>query len=157
MNVEKENTPVLVARGADVGCYNPKTLWAVYLEVNAFWKIGEVQPDDCVMILCDGDRNMTRRTGQEYTKATIEHNVKVLYKDILDKAERRYLRNFIRPFKDKVAYISKCQDGSLDEEYIVIKFTNVNDDCILLPNFKKGTMYKGMNENVRYGVEVLGL
>lgn len=155
MNVEKENIPVLVARDADVGCYNPKTLWAVYLEADAFWKMGEVQLDDCVMALCDGDRNMTRITGQEYFNAVREHNVKVLYKDNLDKTERRYLRNFIRPFKDKVAYFSKCQDANLDEEYIAIMFTD--DYCIFLPNFKKGTMYKGMDENARYSVEVLGL
>lgn len=157
MNVEKENAPVLVAKDADVGCYNDKTLWAVYLEADAFWKMGEVKLDDCVMILCDGDRNMKRMTGKEYFDAVREHNVKVLYRDILDKTERRYLRNFIRPFRDNVEYFSKCQDGSLDEEYIAIKFKNMNDSCILLPNFKKGVMYKGMKENVRYSVEVLGL
>lgn len=155
MNVEKENTPVLVAKNADVGCYNPKTLWAVYLEADAFWNMGGVQLDDCVMILCDGDQNMTSRTGRQYFDAVREHNVKVLYRDVLDKTERRYLRNLIRPFRDKVAYFSKCQAIDLDEEYIVIMLTN--DDCMILPNFKKGTMYKGMKENARYSVEVLGL
>lgn len=157
MNVEKENIPVLVAKNADVGCYNTHNLWAVYLEADAFWKMGEVQLEDCVMILCDGDRNMTRRTAKEYFDAVREHNVKVLYRDILDKTERRYLRNFIRPFRDKVEYFSKCQDGSFDEEYIVIKLKNKNDNCIILPNFKKGTMYKGMKEDAKYGVDVLGL
>lgn len=154
MNIKKENVPVRVANDADVEGYNNKTLWAVYLEADAFWKMDGVQLDDCVMVLYDGDRYMTRLTGQRYFEAVKEHNVKVLYKDILDKTERRYLRNLIRPFRDKVVYFSKCQDEGLDKEYIVIMLM---DDALCLPNFEKGTMYKGMEEDARYSIDVLGL
>lgn len=155
MNIKKENVPVRVADDADVGGYNNKTLWAVYLEADAFWKMDGVQLGDCVMVLCDGDQYMTRLTGQRYFDCVKEHNVKVLYRDILDKTERRYLRNLIRPFRDKVAYFSKCQEVDSDEEYIVIMLTS--DEVIFLPNFKKGTMYKGMKEDARYSIDVLGL
>lgn len=158
MNIKKENIPVLVAPYAYVGRWNNHCIFSVYLEKYAFWKISHVGDDDMVIYTKDDNCKPYVLSGKEYQQMTIQHNNQLLAEmSPLDKAERRYLRNFIRPFRDNVEYFSKCQDGSLDEEYIVIKFKNMNDSCILLPNFKKGTMYRGMKENVKYSVEVLGL
>ena len=73
---------------------------------------------------------------------------------ILDDVERRYLSAVIRPFRDKVLHIRK---GSLacNEEYISIHFRKCDFTC--LPNFKRGTMYKGMEPDRRYTLEELGL
>lgn len=158
MNVEKENTPVLVSKNADVGCYNTKTLWAVYLEADAFWKIGEVQLDDCVMILCDGDQNMTRRTGKEYFNAVREHNVKVIYRDILDKTERKYLKAIIKPFRDKVTGIIKVSTSCGEKSYISIRLGNAMfDDRVNLPYFNSNSMYLKMETGRMYHLDELGL
>lgn len=76
---------------------------------------------------------------------------------ILDKVEKEYLSTVIKPFRDKVDFITKYSDiyTHVSEEYIVID-TNCGDD-IIFPNFKKGTMYEGMEANKKYTLEELGL
>lgn len=79
-----------------------------------------------------------------------EHLIK--YKPILDKAEKRYLNDVIRPFKNKVTSIRKtCY---LNSEYLKIYLDN---DYFILPYFKKGTMYKNMKTDKRYTLEELHL
>lgn len=85
-----------------------------------------------------------------------EPTYKTVYetKEILDDIEKEYLRNIIKPFRDKVVCI--------------IKVEYVNGECISiimesgynsfdLPCFKKGTMYKGMAEGKEYSLKELGL
>ena len=71
---------------------------------------------------------------------------------ILDDAEKRYLRGVIRPFKNEVKSICKLSAVS---EWIVILMNNYQETN--LPKFKKGTMYQGMEGNRRYTLEELGL
>lgn len=72
--------------------------------------------------------------------------------EILDDVEKEYLRNVIKPFRNKVKCIAKI---SYDyKEYIVIDLV---EDSIYLPHFKKNTMYKCMETNKRYTLEELGL
>ena len=75
-------------------------------------------------------------------------------KPILDKEEKAYLEAVIRPFKDKVCYISKYIT-TREEEYISIVHSYDSDTD--LPNFEKGTMYKGMKLNKDYTLKELGL
>ena len=75
------------------------------------------------------------------------------YSEILDEQERRYLSSVIRPFRHKVKYIVKLD--CLPEEYISILLTYAEE--IALPCFKKGTMYKGMEKNIKYTLEELDL
>lgn len=77
-------------------------------------------------------------------------------KGILSKAEKEYLGNVIRPFRNKVDFIMKIMNFDLKEEYILISCKRACD-CITLPNFNKGTMYKGMKEEKQYTVDELGL
>lgn len=74
-------------------------------------------------------------------------------KEILDETEKRYLKAVIRPFKDKIIYISKEID--FGREYYI--YIDLDDDSICLPNFKKGTMYNGMEEDEKYTLKELGL
>lgn len=76
------------------------------------------------------------------------------YKEILDKEEKEYLRNVIKPFRNKVSYIARYDTFDSDKQYICIK---LSDDIINLPYFKKDTMYKGMKEDKKYTLEELGL
>lgn len=74
--------------------------------------------------------------------------------EILDETEKRYLKQVIRPFRDRVKTIEKYIMD--DKEYISI---NLKDwiDSFSLPNFKKETMYKDMKVNKKYTLEELGL
>lgn len=73
-------------------------------------------------------------------------------KIILDKEEKRYLNDVIRPFRNKVTYIKKlCY---LNQEHLVIQ---LDYDYFYLPYFIKGTMYKNMETEKRYTLEDLHL
>lgn len=75
-----------------------------------------------------------------------------ILKPILDKQEKQYLENVIRPFKGRTSFIVKR--SGLGSEWIVIC---VGGNNICLPNFKKGTMYKGMESDKRYLLKELEL
>ena len=78
----------------------------------------------------------------------------IVHPHILDNAEKRYLKGVIRPFRDNVKGISKgCSD--FGREFIAI--WSKNGDWSVLPWFKAGTMYKGMERGRRYSLEELGL
>ena len=78
------------------------------------------------------------------------------YKEpILDDAERKYLADVIRPFRNKIDTILKFQtwDGSSQYIYISMKDNHMGT----LPVFPKGTMYKGMENGKHYSLKELGL
>jgi len=73
--------------------------------------------------------------------------------DILDKEEHDYLEAVIKPFRDKVIWIKKEQLFSI--EYLTINFGSASP--MFFPDFKTGTMYKGMEAEKEYTLEELGL
>lgn len=73
---------------------------------------------------------------------------------ILDDVEKAYLSAVIKPFRDKVRFIMKYT-FSEKNEFLAIDICKDTD--IVLPNFIKGTMYKGMEADKAYTVEELGL
>lgn len=73
---------------------------------------------------------------------------------ILDDVEKAYLSAVIKPFRKDIKYIAKYT-FSTEAEYVKICL-NCND-YIVFPNFKRGTMYKGMKTNKEYTLEELGL
>lgn len=78
-------------------------------------------------------------------------------KPILDEIEKEYLSNVIKPFRNRVTNIIKFNNYDNEKyQYICIKIKN-EWSGILLPNFIKGTMYKGMEVNKNYNLEELGL
>ena len=88
-----------------------------------------------------------------YTGTIEVENGFIQEKEILDEAEKRYLKAVIRPFKDKIRRISK--ETGFDGEYYI--YIDLDDDSISLPNFKKGTMYNGMEDDKEYTLKELGL
>lgn len=73
---------------------------------------------------------------------------------ILDEKEKEYLSAVIKPFRNDVEYIEK-RIFSTGAEYIRICLTE--DETVNFPNFKRGTMYKGMEVDKVYTLEELGL
>ena len=77
---------------------------------------------------------------------------------VLDDKEREYLKNIIKPFRNRVRYIVKLNGiYKKDEGKECIHICLYDDAIIGLPVFKKGTMYKGMKINRYYYLEELGL
>lgn len=74
--------------------------------------------------------------------------------EILDEAEKRYLKAVIRPFRDRIKYICKSVSDFGKYEYIK---ANLCNDTLVLPDFKPNTMYKGMKTDKQYTLEELGL
>lgn len=74
---------------------------------------------------------------------------------ILDDKEKEYLGNVIKPFRDKIEFIEKIPRDYADNEYICICVNE--DNYAFLPDFEKGTMYKGMIAHRNYTLEELGL
>ena len=72
---------------------------------------------------------------------------------ILDDVEKAYLSAFIKPFRKRIEYIKKIGFANSDQ---FLSVTLENDYCGL-PNFKEGTMYRGMELNKHYTLEELGL
>ena len=89
---------------------------------------------------------------------TGEREIIKLPKSILTKSEKEYLSAVIRPFRDRIIYIKKREVNQ--DEYIRVflnYYAGEEDEVILLPSFKKGTMYKGMKIEEEYTLEELEL
>ena len=92
----------------------------------------------------------------------LEIEIEIKAPDILDKQEKEYLRNVIKPFRDKVEYIAKLNEtNGYDYISIGVSFrvgiSNFNTEHIWLPYFERGTMYKNMEVGKKYTLEELGL
>lgn len=74
--------------------------------------------------------------------------------DILTDKEKAYLSAVIKPFRDRVKYITKYIYPA-KEEYLLIVMCN--GERMSFPTFKKETMYKGMQVYKEYTLEELGL
>ena len=93
-----------------------------------------------------------RWIGYEEHVDVLERELKK-YEQILEKKKKRYLKNVIRPFKDRV--ISIIKENDFGDDYIKIELEN--GDFANLPNFAKGTMYKGMKKEKKYTLKELDL
>lgn len=91
----------------------------------------------------------------EYVKRP--YHYKTIYKrkePILDDKEKEYLSAVIKPFK--IEGIAKKQND-IDEYICIYVIKEYYTDVVILPYFKKGTMYKGMELDKEYTLEELGL
>ena len=77
--------------------------------------------------------------------------------EILNEKEKKYLSTVIEPFRNGVLAITKYNYNNGDE-YLQIEVNQPNRfECIKLPYFEKGTMYKGMKLGFTYILKELGL
>ena len=79
---------------------------------------------------------------------------------ILDDIEKKYLGNIIKPFRDKVEWVRKFNSPGKDphKEYIKISYRDSTYSNVLnFPDFKVGTMYRGMKIGKAYTLKELGL
>ena len=80
------------------------------------------------------------------------------YKEpILDDVEKKYLSAVIKPFREKVSYISKLEKAYPETDQF-IKITLINGEYVCLPYFtRKSRMYIGMKQWRHYTLQELGL
>lgn len=91
-------------------------------------------------------------TGSNVYNAWLEAEYKP---PILDDVEKAYLSAVIKPFRKRIKYFRKINHSSVNNDQFLC-IVLAGDRCGL-PNFKKGTMYKGMEVDKDYTLEELGL
>lgn len=99
-----------------------------------------------------------------YSDNFLDQEIEIEVKDVLDEAEKKYLKSIIRPFKDRVVSIEKRKNINSEGAfyYIGIIVKHIVIDCfseaIYLPYFEpKSKMYEGMELNKEYTLKELGL
>lgn len=82
----------------------------------------------------------------------------IVHPQILDDAEKRYLKGVISPFRNQIISIYKEQFG-FNHESIIIEYYDFDrsQSTLCLPQFEKGSMYAGMKTGWHYTLEELGL
>lgn len=99
-----------------------------------------------------------------FSNEFLNQELEISMLDILDRKEKEYLRNVIKPFRDRVKSIAK-QNYTNGYDYISISVSYPINDCfdcfgtdsLFLPVFKSGTMYNNMKVDRKYTLEELGL
>lgn len=95
--------------------------------------------------------------GNQVIKVERPVKYKTIYevKEILDEVEKKWLGNFVKPFRSKIYDIVKYRLYDNSGEWLQIRMKDSPD--IDLPYFKLNKMYKGMKINREYTLEELGL
>lgn len=75
--------------------------------------------------------------------------------EILSDEEKSYLKNFIKPFKNRIEYICKLRYDSIDKEFLLIAIKD--DTSVTMPDFNINEYYVGMENDKTYSLEELGL
>lgn len=100
------------------------------------------------------DGQIKIKIREHHTDAILDWMAQPYEKPILDEAERKYLSDVIRPFRDRVERISKCTNSGMYQIAIYFK----DKGLLSLPLFSKETnMYKGMETFKSYSLKELGL
>lgn len=79
---------------------------------------------------------------------------------VLDNAEREYLKTVLKPFRGAVKYVEKVpaivfDDDNRGKEYVFVAF--YGRGSFAFPNFDAGSMYTGMELNKEYKLDELGI
>ena len=111
-------------------------------------KGGKTNKGWCVFLNVASDYK-GKRTIDKYNNWLLDEHKE----SILDDIEREYLSNVIKPFRDRVSFIEKSEDGK--GCYIEV-FLN-DYDYVFLPYFTSTKMYAGMKLNHKYTLKELNL
>ena len=128
----------------------------VLVKYDYYWYNGDsyLRNDSDLKELKDKDKQLGKIIKIEEPEYRTVYEAKV---EILDEVEKRYLKNIIRPYLDKIKSIEKFI-FSTGRAKITITVKDGNDYWYInLPPFKKETMYKNMEDDKEYTLEELGL
>ena len=145
------------------------TMKKTEIEVNGFndenkWPILKGDKKDKVIVTYRMSKSVEHKSALSvggWNKIAKKHN-KRLFKEgnikkehLLDKAERKYLRNFLAPFRNEVEGIAL--EYRVEQMDYVALGVHTYDDWIYLPPFKKGKMYAKLELKREYTLEELRL
>ena len=128
-------------------------------------KILDVDQDDDIN--CYGSTNLNyyvsfKNNDSLYYYFFTVHDLEEV-KDILDKEEKEYLSNIIKPFRDRVNLIRKSSSKLVDDIYYKVIEISIKslipyweNEVIVLPAFKSN-LYSDMEIGKKYTLEELGL
>lgn len=128
-------------------------------------KILDVDQDDDIN--CYGSTNLNyyvsfKNNDSLYYYFFTVHDLEEV-KDILDKEEKEYLSNIIKPFRDRVNLIRKSHSKLADDIYYKVIEISIKslipyweNEVIVLPAFKSD-LYSDMEIGKEYTLEELGL
>lgn len=128
-------------------------------------KILDVDQDDDIN--CYGSTNLNyyvsfKNNNSLYYYFFTVHDLEEV-KDILDKEEKEYLSNIIKPFRDRVNLIRKSDSKLADDIYYKVIEISIKslipyweNEVIVLPVFKSN-LYSDMEIGKEYTLEELGL
>ena len=139
------------------------------IEVNGFndenkWPIIKGDKKDKVIVTYRMSKSVEHKSALSvggWNKIAKKHNKRLFKEDnlkkehLLDKAERKYLRNFLAPFRNEVEGIAL--EYRIEKMDYVALAIHTYDDWICLPSFKKGKMYAKLEINREYTLEELRL
>lgn len=95
-----------------------------------------------------------------YSDKFLDQEIEIETLDILDEKEKKYLREVIKPFRNRVVCIRKVGCANNDKYFIGIKISSrltlSEVEFFYLPLFQND-MYMGMESNKEYSLEELGL
>lgn len=92
-----------------------------------------------------------------YVRSFLEDCWEEYKEPILDEAEKEYLGNIVKPYRDRVGFIVKTDATEYERIIICVLGLTQHNNYIVLPYFYKNTMYKGMEVGKDYTLEELGL
>ena len=95
-----------------------------------------------------------QRTSDFFTSSILDWMAQEYKPELLDKVEKKYLSDVIRPFRKEVNGITKLTDSLRHRDFLRIQ---VGDDYLTFPQFEKGTWYEGLEYDKTYKPEELGL
>lgn len=75
---------------------------------------------------------------------------------ILNRKEKKYLKNVLKPFKDRFIIIRKVNHDEIEFISIILK-KGKSFEYAYLPSFEKNTLFKNMELNKQYTLKELGL
>lgn len=108
------------------------------------------------------DKDMFKNIGWEDDEPT---RISDIYNpQILDDAEREYIKSVLKPFHEKIEFVGKygdefSDDGTYHKEFLFITYGDGNRDKgdLTFPDFDAGKMYSGMKLGKSYTLDELGI
>ena len=113
---------------------------------------------------CDesDDESVWINNKEIFNDKFLDRKIEIEVPDILDKEEKEYLSNVIKPFRNKIRFIAKEEELYYNAESIHITIQVDLEDrqiiqIITLPYFLKNSAYKRMKLHKIYTLKELGL
>ena len=111
---------------------------------------------------CSQDFEAIRKHKDIFNDKFLDQKVEIEVEgEILKKKKKDFLFSLIKLFRGfgEVKKIKKCSYTTQEKEWLILKVLNTifEIEYVSLPEFKKGTMFKGMDPTEEYTLEELGL